>query len=133
MRCMTQCGPKTQFRSQNQNVPEQNVPDQNRTIEDQQTLTPRIDILDRTDAILLYADMPGVSPNDVDVKFENGELSIHGKRAADNRKGVKYFRNFTVSEQIATDRITAEMKNGVLALNLPKVEAFKPRKIPVVG
>jgi HSP20 family protein len=122
MNCMTRCTPRTA-----------KVKNEEATA----TQTPRIDILDRDDAVLLFADMPGVGPNDVDIRFENGELSIHGKRnyhLPDRpTESLQYFRNFTLGEQIATDKIQAEMKHGVLALTLPKVEAVKPRKIQVHG
>jgi len=43
------------------------------------TFTPRVDIIETPEELLLFADMPGVKPEDVDVRFENGELIIHGK------------------------------------------------------
>lgn len=105
-------------------------------------LTPRVDVLETDDEILVYADMPGVTPEDVDVRFENGELAVHGRRAASHPEKVRttrefevtgYFRSFRVTEQIAADKIAAELKNGVLTLHLPKVEAVKPRRIAVRG
>jgi HSP20 family protein len=105
------------------------------TAEDQDVLTvaPRIDILERDDAVVVHADLPGVSPSDVDVRFENGELSVHGRRSEGRGERVNFFRTFTLSEQIASDKINAELKHGVLTLNLPKVEAVKPRRIAVNG
>ena len=97
------------------------------------TVAPRIDVLERDDAVIVHADMPGVNPGDVDVRFENGELSVHGRRAADRGERVNFFRSFRLSEQIASDKIGAELKNGVLTLKLPKVEAAKPRRIAVNG
>ena len=101
--------------------------------QDTVTVTPRIDVLERDDAVIVRADLPGVSPADVDVRFENGELSVHGRRQPGRGESVNFFRSFTLSEQIATDQIGAELKNGVLTLNLPKVEAAKPRRITVNG
>jgi HSP20 family protein len=105
-------------------------------------LTPRVDVLETDDEILVYADMPGVAAEDVDVRFENGELAVHGRRAASHPDKPRtarefevtgYFRSFRVTEQIAADRIEAALKNGVLTLHLPKVEAVKPRRIAVKG
>ena len=105
-------------------------------------LTPRVDVLETEDEILVFADMPGVTAEDVDVRFENGELAVHGRRAAshpDKPRAARelevtgYFRSFRVTEQIAADRIAAELKHGVLTLHLPKVEAVKPRRIAVKG
>ena len=104
------------------------------------TVTPRVDILETEDELLLYADLPGVTQDDVDIRFENGELTLHGRRAAapgdreawlfENDTG-DYFRAFRISEQVDAGRIWAELKNGVLTLHLPKSEAVKPRKIVV--
>lgn len=100
------------------------------------TVTPPVDILERDGDLVLYADLPGVAPGDVDVRFENGELTLHGKRTP-NRAGADevthYFRSFRVSEQIAADKIEAGLKHGRLTLRLPKVEAAKPRRIAVKG
>jgi HSP20 family protein len=83
-----------------------------------------------------------VKPEDVDLRFENGELTLHGGRPAPfTGKGLTHCdqpardfqRTFTVSDTIAADNIGAEMKNGVLTVRLPKVEAVKPRKIAVRG
>ena len=106
------------------------------------TVAPRVDVLETENEFLLLADMPGVRPNDVDVRFEQGELTVHGRRAASegNRRpllgeptSAHFHRVFAVADTVAADRIEAELKNGVLTLRLPKVEAVKPRKIAVKG
>lgn len=106
------------------------------------TVAPRVDVLETEDELLVLADMPGVRPADVDIRFENGELAVHGRRqashpdkpqAAAESFALSYFRTFRLTEQIAADRIEAELKNGVLTLRLPKVEAVKPRRIAVKG
>lgn len=103
---------------------------------------PRVDILETDQEILLLADLPGVKPADVDVRFENGELTIHGRRTpshAGKRRALweyeptHYHRTFRVSEDVNSDRIEAELKNGVLTVHLPKAEAAKPRRITVKG
>ena len=100
------------------------------------TVTPAVDVLERDGDILVYADLPGVSPEHVDVRFENGELTVHGKRVP-SRFGkdevTHYFRSFRISEQVAADKIEADLRNGRLTLKLPKIEAVKPRKITVNG
>jgi HSP20 family protein len=106
------------------------------------TVTPRVDILEREDEVLVLADLPGVKPDEVDVRFEKGELTIHGRRAAGHAgrasqlreyEATNYFRAFAVAETVAADKISAELKGGVLTVHLPKVEAVKPRKIAVRG
>jgi HSP20 family protein len=103
---------------------------------------PRVDILETDQEVLLLADLPGVKPADVDVRFENGELTIHGRRTPSHmgKKRVlfeyeptHYHRAFRLSEDVAADKIQAELKNGVLTVHLPKAEAAKPRKIAVKG
>lgn len=103
---------------------------------------PRVDILETDQEVLLLADLPGVRPNDVDVRFENGELTIHGRRTPTNAgkrralweyEPAHYHRVFRLTEDVAAERIEAELKNGVLRVRLPKAEAAKPRRIAVKG
>ena len=106
------------------------------------TFTPRVDIIETPEELLLYADMPGVKSEDVDVRFENGELIIHGKcnpryqpaNFLRNEFEVgDFYRVFTLNESINAEKIAAELKQGVLTVHLPKSEAVKPRKITVKG
>ncbi len=105
----------------------------------QSTYVPRFDIWEGEDELLLYGDLPGVAVEDLDIRFENQELTIHG-RVAPRHEGVylygeygigSFHRTFTVGESIDVDKITAEMRNGVLTLHLPKSEKLKPRRIEV--
>lgn len=104
------------------------------------TFTPRIDIWETDEQLLLYADMPGVVAENLDIRFENRELRIHGRVCPrhENRKflyseyGIgDFYRTFSIGEAIDTERISAELKDGVLTLHLPKTEAVKPRRIEV--
>lgn len=103
---------------------------------------PRVDVLETEQELMLLADLPGVRPTDVDVRFENGELTIHGRRtpAHPNKKRAlweyeptHYHRTFRLTEDVAAERIDAALKNGVLTIRLPKAEAAKPRRIAVKG
>lgn len=104
------------------------------------TYTPRVDILETEDELLLCADMPGVKEGEVDIRFENGELTLHARRAKPpvpaeawlwESQAGDFFRSFRITEQVNASKIWAELKNGVLTLHLPKAEAAKPRKIAV--
>src|SRR5690349_11296113 len=104
--------------------------------------TPRVDVVETDDGLTLYADMPGVKPEDVDVRFEGGELTLHGRCAPRQSQanwllyeyGVgDFYRSFTVGEDVDPARIAAELKLGVLTVHLPRSEAAKPRKITVTG
>jgi HSP20 family protein len=104
--------------------------------------TPRVDILEGDEELLLIADLPGVKPEDMDLRFENGELTLHGKCAPRPREGASigseyevgdFHRVFTISEAVDADKIAAELKNGILTVHLPKSERVKPKKIAVRG
>src|SRR5262245_53035341 len=106
------------------------------------TYTPRVDILESDNELLLLADLPGIKDGDVDIRFENGELTLHARRAAPaipaeawlwEAQAGDFFRSFRITERIDTGKIWAELKHGVLTLHLPKVEAAKPRKIAVTA
>lgn len=106
------------------------------------TATPRVDVLETENEFVLLADLPGVKPDDVDLRFDNGELMVHGRRSSCHtgkcsahreHPATDYQRTFAVADTVAADRISAELKNGVLTVRLPKVEAVKPKKITVRG
>lgn len=104
---------------------------------------PNVDIVERTDELVILADVPGASPENVDLDFHDGNLTIHAKikprRDEDSgyllrEYGVgDYWRTFQVSEAIDASKISAEYADGVLALHLPKAEAARPRKISVAA
>ncbi len=105
------------------------------------TFRPHVDIHEEGDELVLVADMPGVKADDVDIRFEDGVLTIHGpvpERGPENCQFLlfeygmgDYYRTFRVSEQVDASRIRAEYADGVLTLHLPKTESAKPRKIEV--
>src|SRR5262249_44943420 len=106
------------------------------------TYTPRVDIYETDNELVLTADLPGVKPEDADVRFQNSELVIQGHCAprqpdADYllcEYGVgDFYRAFTIGEQLDSEKITAELRHGVLTVHLPKAEAAKPKKISVKG
>jgi HSP20 family protein len=97
-------------------------------------IQPRVDVLETENEFLILADVPGVKPEDVDVRFEKGELAFTGRRPAVNEfEATAYQRTFAVSDGVAADRITAELKAGVLKIHLPKIEAVKPKRIAVAS
>lgn len=106
----------------------------------QATYVPRFDIWEGEDELLVYGDLPGVSSENVDIRFENRELTIHGK-VSQRHEGINFIygeygigdfhRTFSIGEAIDTEKISAEMHNGVLKLHLPKTEKVKPRRIEV--
>jgi HSP20 family protein len=102
--------------------------------------TPRVDIFETDKELTLYADVPGVRPDDVDLRYERGELILHGRvQPRHQARGYllneyevgDFYRAFTIHESIDAGKISAECKNGVLTVHLPKAEAVRPRQISV--
>ena len=101
---------------------------------------PRVDICETDKELTLYAELPGVKPDDVSLRYENGELVLHAKVTRRQPTGPMllheyeqgdFYRAFTIHESIDSTKIAAECKNGVLTVHLPKVEAVQPRQITV--
>ena len=101
---------------------------------------PRVDIFETATELLLYADLPGVRPYDIDLRYERGELILHGKVPASEAKGTPvledfeagdFHRVFQIHESIDATKIEAEHKNGVLTVHLPKQESVKPKQVQV--
>lgn len=102
---------------------------------------PDVDIFETEKEITILADMPGVKSNNLSIDLRENILTLDGEVQAPEGSGEmdifkeyrtgKYYRQFNLSEVIDQAKIEAEMKEGVLRLKLPKVEAVKPRKISV--
>jgi HSP20 family protein len=103
--------------------------------------TPDVDIVEAGDSLKLWADMPGVTEKDMSITLDNSVLTIEGRVSTSMYEGWlpryteynvgDYFRQFTLNETIDAGRIKASLRNGVLELDLPKVEKAKPRRIEV--
>ncbi len=103
--------------------------------------TPAVDIFETDREITLLADMPGVKAGDLNIDLRDDVLTLAGEveipEGSDEMEvfreyqSGKYYRQFTLSEVIDQQRIEADLKDGVLRLNLPKVEPATPRKITV--
>lgn len=104
--------------------------------------SPRVDIVEMPEEYRVEVELPGVPPEAIDVDLQNGLLQIQGKiepRPEDGRtarvrelNAGTYSRTLRLGDSIDAARITAEGKDGLLMLRLPKVSAVKPRVIPVV-
>lgn len=102
-------------------------------------LAPLVDIYENNDEILLHAEMPGVQKDQISVNIDNGNLTLSGIRKLTSDGvtdwaefgDVEYQRVFSVPQSIDVERVKAELKDGVLALHLPKSEAAKPKTIEV--
>jgi HSP20 family protein len=103
--------------------------------------TPFVDIFENALELTLLADMPGVKAKNLNIDLNENVLTLSAEVDVPERENEtfimreyrtgKYFRQFTLSEVIDQVKIGAELKDGVLRLSLPKVEAAKPRKVAV--
>jgi len=103
---------------------------------------PQVDIYEDKKAITLLADMPGIDKDGVQIDLKEDQLTIHGKVVLSETKETflhkeyamgNYFRQFTLSDMIDREKITAKMTDGVLTLTLPKAEKAAPKKITVTA
>lgn len=104
---------------------------------------PEVDIFEDETALQLWADLPGVNEQNVDVELRDDELTIHAKVSLEDYQGLSplsseynvghYLRRFNLVDAASFDaeKISAKMNNGVLELTLPKAERAKRRRIPV--
>jgi HSP20 family protein len=105
--------------------------------------TPAVDILENEHAVVLKADLPDVNEKDIEVKLENGTLTLKGQRKFERESAEKggyhrieraygsFLRYFTVPDTLDAEKVKADYRNGVLTVTLPKKEIAKPRTIPV--
>jgi HSP20 family protein len=104
--------------------------------------TPRVDIYENDKELTLYADVPGARSEDVDLRYERGELMLYARVPHCERSGsallIEYdegdfYRVFQIHESIDASKISASCKSGVLAVHLPKTEEARPRQIKIRG
>jgi HSP20 family protein len=103
--------------------------------------SPPVDIFESDNSITVLADMPGVKAEDLEIDLRESVLTLTGRVTAPDgakeadvlreyRSGT-FFRQFTLSEAIDQSKIDAKLSDGVLRLELPKVERARPRQITV--
>ena len=101
-------------------------------------LTPFIDIYELEDKVIVLADMPGVAREDVDIHTVGNQLTIRGQ--CSRQEGIRlirecpycdYHRSLNLSDAIDTERIQAQMRDGVLTLTFPKKPLSQPIEVPI--
>ncbi len=120
---------------------ETSAPEKGERTRERRVYSPGVDIIERKNDILMLADIPGADEKSVDITLEKNVLTISGTVEAgipENQKltimeyGIgDYQRAFTLADEVDKDRIQATVKNGVLCLVLPRMEAAKTKKIAV--
>lgn len=102
---------------------------------------PDVDIVERPDEYVVFADLPGVDDKSIDIHLDQGKLSLDARLATLPESGWtplhveyrlgSYHREFRISEDIDGDRVSARVSRGVLELHLPKSAKHQPRSIPI--
>ncbi len=105
----------------------------------EQYVAPPVDIYETNDGLVVVADLPGVNKDGLSIEVKDDVLTLQGRtqHAIQGRpvyqefELLSFFRQFQLSDSVDVQQISAELKHGVLTLNLPKAERAKPRKIEV--
>ena len=108
---------------------------------EQPSIRPAVDVHENDDVIVLYAELPGVNQDNLDITIENGNLQLEARAKLDTPAEMSpvyaefqtpnYKRSFTLSNELDTDNIEAKLAHGILKLTIPKKETIKPRKVDV--
>lgn len=103
-------------------------------------VAPEVNIYETEDGYVLEAEMPGVTKEGLEITLEGNTLTFVGRRHDEVVKGtvlyresepIDYRRVFELDPTVDTNKISAEMRQGILTLTLPKTERVKPRKIEI--
>jgi HSP20 family protein len=108
----------------------------------QSAFSPRADIVESDDNVVLTFEVPGIDKNDIKVSVRDDALTVSGERSFSIDREKEHYthrelvagsfsRSFTLPETIDTDKIDAEYKNGMLTISLARKEAAKPKEIEV--
>jgi HSP20 family protein len=117
------------------------TPTREATQRDDMALIPPVDVFEDSTGITLRADLPGVSKEKLELQVEANTLTIAGELSIPTPDGMqatyvevdvpRFRRVFTLSKDLDTTKISAEVKQGVLSLRIPKAEHAQPRRIDI--
>jgi HSP20 family protein len=113
----------------------------------QRSFVPSLDVVERADAYLISAELPGVDASAVEISFENNTLTIRGTKApslqAQQNEEIRVYtaerlsgtfeRAVRLPEYVEGDKIEASYSQGVLTITVPKAQAARARKIEIKG
>jgi HSP20 family protein len=116
-------------------------------VEDEENISfskwyPQVDISENIDSFMVLAELPGLSKDEVHITFTDGLLKIEGERKREKedkdtnfhrveRVYGKFCRTFQLPKQIKNDKVSADFKDGILKIDLPKADEVKPKEIEV--
>jgi HSP20 family protein len=106
------------------------------------SFVPAVDVYEDSAKLQLMIEVPGIKPEDVDVRVENNVLTVKGERMSNNdqkeenfrrveRRFGSFVRGFTLPQTVETDKVSAHSEHGVLVIELPKKVAAQPKQIKV--
>jgi len=109
---------------------------------DTRTWAPAVDVYETEGSLVIKAEVPGVDPNHVEVRIEENKLYLHGERRFENglerakyrqveRAYGSFTRSFVLPASVDAEKVTAEYKDGVLTITIPKREEAKPKPIEI--
>lgn len=110
--------------------------------EEQPTVLPKVNVIEKDDAFHLEAETPGMTQRDVSIEFHNSVLTLKGNREQSSQSDKNdyrirefskqsFARSFRLSDQIDSEKVVARMDQGILKVTLPKKEQAKPKKIEI--
>lgn len=108
------------------------------------TWNPAVDVAEERDRLVVRAEVPGMRKEDIQIEFTDGVLSIRGERQFENtsdernyhrieRSYGSFVRSFTIPRVADPEKITAEYRDGILEISVPKREDAKPRQIQITA
>jgi HSP20 family protein len=103
---------------------------------------PPVDIHETPDTLVFNVEVPGFKESELTLRAENGVLTLEGERKFENKKNEKNFhrversygrfvRSFTLPGNVSTEKVSAQLNDGILFIELPKREEAKPKSIPI--
>jgi HSP20 family protein len=124
-------------------VQRENTAAAERPARDERALVPPVDVIEEPAGITLYADLPGVSRERLNLRVEGDTLTIEGELSLPLPEGMqashaeieqaRYRRSFTLSKELEPDKVSAELSHGLLRVRIPKAEHAQPRRIEVTA
>lgn len=130
-----------EVQSATRTAPQSNADPSDRLRYSDAALTPPVDVVENENGITLYADLPGVNREKLNLQVESDTLTIEAEADVSMPEGLtshhtevglaRFKRVFTLSKELDTERVSAELSHGVLTLRIPKAAHAQPRRIEV--
>ena len=103
--------------------------------------SPALDLYQNNDNVIARVELPGMRKEDIEISLHDGMLTINGERKSETSEGEKaerteryvgkFRRSVSLPTQVDTNKVTANYRDGILTVTLPKAEEAKPKQIKV--